>query len=168
LTSGVSESSNSSSQEIEHTNEMLKLLLIHALPAVLVIQCGTNNRRASQAPPQRSEDIQQSTEKKACDFSKFKPMKAQANHGSPVISMPQPAYPPELKANGVQGKVEVLLLVNVRSGLVEQVCLMDGDERLAESAKEAGLRVKFAPYSKYIQDKYTHAEEIAIYNFVSH
>ena len=145
---------------------MLKLLLIHALPAVLVIQYGTSNRRATQVPQQGSGTVQQSAEKKTCDFSRFKPMKARANHGSSLVSMPQPAYPPDLKANGVQGRVAALLLVNVSSGLVEQACVMEGDERLAEPAKEAGLRVKFDPYCKYIKDRFTYAEEIVIYNFL--
>lgn len=147
---------------------MLKLLLIHALPAVLAIQCGTSHRRTTEAGRQGPGRVEQSAEKRKCDFSSFKPLKARANHGSPIISMPQPGYPPELKANGVQGKVALLLLVNVRSGLVEQVCVMEGDERLAEPAKDAGMRVRFDPYSKYIQDRYTHAEERVIYNFVAH
>ena len=61
----------------------------------------------------------------------------------------------------------VLLLVNVRSGLVEQACVVEGDEAFTSSAKDAGLRVKFKPYSNYIQKNHSYAEEIVTYNFMT-
>ena len=94
-------------------------------------------------------------------------MKARAIYGSPLLSMPQPEYPPAAKGRGIQGKVVVLLLVNVRSGLVEQACVVEGDEAFTSSAKDAGLRVKFKPYSSYIQNNYSYAEEIVTYNFLA-
>lgn len=92
-------------------------------------------------------------------------MKAQTNHGSPVISTPRPQYPPEAKERAVEGKVAVRLLVNVRTGLVEQACLIEGNEVFAPAAIEAGLRIKFDPYSYYIQQKFSYAEEIVTYQF---
>jgi hypothetical protein len=94
-------------------------------------------------------------------------MKAGANYGSPLISMPQPEYPLASKGRGIQGKVVLLLLVNVRSGLVEQACVIEGNEALASVTKDAGLRVKFKPYSSYIQGKYSYAQEIVTYDFVA-
>ena len=92
-------------------------------------------------------------------------MKAGATYHSPMISFPQPEYPPEARKGGIHGSVLVRLLVNVRTGLVERACVIEGDEALAQAAKDAGMRVKFSPYSDYIQKKYTFAEEVVTYGF---
>ena len=90
-------------------------------------------------------------------------MEARASHDSSMINAPKPEYPSQ--ANGIEGTLAVRLLVNVRNGLVEQACIIEGHQALAETAKEAGLRVKFSHYSKYIQEKFTYAEEIVSYRF---
>ena len=82
-----------------------------------------------------------------------------------MISFPQPEYPADAKARGIHGRVAVRLLVNVRTGLVERACVIEGDEALAQAAKDAGMRVKFSPYSDYIQKKFTFAEEVVTYGF---
>ena len=143
---------------------MFKIPLALLLPGTLLIQCGRGGHQTSSTTKNPQQTSMQSQMEK-CGFSNFKPMKAQVNYGSPVLSMPQPAY--AVTAHGRQGKVVVLLLVNVRSGTVEQTCVLEGDEALASAAKSAGLQVRFEPYSGYIQNKYTYAEEIVKYNFVA-
>jgi hypothetical protein len=146
--------------------EMLKPILILLLPALLAVQCGARHPKPPGRVDQDPQRVNRNPEKNKCDFSKFKPMKARASYGSPIVSMPQPEYPAASKGSGIQGKVTVLLLVNVRSGLVEQACVVEGDEPFTSSAKDAGLSVKFKPYSSYIQKTYSYAEEIVTYNFL--
>lgn len=93
-------------------------------------------------------------------------MKAHTNHGSPMISFPKPEYPPEARERGIHGSVAVRLLVNVRTGLVERACIIEGDKTLAPAAKDAAMRVKFSPYSQDIQARYEFAEELVTYGFV--
>jgi len=143
--------------------EIIKPSLAAILLALFLIQC--DRQRSETIVSKDAPSPSPSSTKGECDFSKFSPMKAQTNHGSPVISMPRPQYPPEAKERGVEGKVAVRLLVNVRTGLVEQACLIEGDEVFAPAAIEAGLRVKFDPYSNYIQQKFSYAEEIVSYQF---
>jgi hypothetical protein len=107
----------------------------------------------------------QTPTKDKCDFSKRTSLRAQSSHGSSMLSFPKPHYPPEAKERGAQGTVAVLLLVNVRTGLVEQTCVIEGDETLHAAATEAALRVKFSPYSRYIQEKFSYAEERVVYGF---
>lgn len=145
--------------------EMLKPIFLFLLPVAFIVQCGARHPKPSARVEQDPQRVSQNPENNKCDFSKFKPMKARANYSSPIVSMPQPEYPPASKGRGIQGKVVVLLLVNVRSGLVEQACIMEGDEAFRSAAKDVGLRVKFKPYSSYIQGKHSYAEEIVTYNF---
>ncbi len=143
---------------------MSKLIPFLLLALVLVPQCRSSSRRSDQSTNSQP-IVKGKSEKNECDFSKFAPMEARANYGSPVRSMPQPVYPPEARERGIKGRVSVLMLVNVRSGLVEQACILDGDAALATAAKDAAMKVKFAPYSSYIQKKYSYAQEIVNYNF---
>ena len=82
-----------------------------------------------------------------------------------MVSMPKPTYPSEAKERGIKGQVSVLMLVNVQSGHVEKTCVMTGDEMLRAAAKDAAMKVQFQPYSKYIQDHYSYAEELITYTF---
>jgi outer membrane biosynthesis protein TonB len=142
---------------------MIKVAVMSGL-LVLAIQCGSVRQR-QQNSTSKIPETTPTVHPNDCDFSRFKPLKARANYGSPVISMPQPVYPPEARANNVRGKVTVLLLVNVANGLVEEACVVNGNESLASAARDAALRVTFEPYSKYIQSRYTHAEEIVNFDF---
>ena len=143
---------------------MAKLIPFLLLAAVLVPQCHSNSRRSDESTNSRP-IVKDTIKKGECDFSKFAPMEAHANYGSQVLSMPQPVYPPDARDRGIKGRVSVLVLVNVRSGLVEQACIRDGDAALVSAARDAALKVKFAPYSSYVQKKYSHAQEIVNYNF---
>jgi hypothetical protein len=109
--------------------------------------------------------VSQTPTKAKCDFSKWTSLRARANYGSPMLSFPKPQYPAEAKERGAHGTVAVLLLVNVRTGLVEQACVIEGDEMLHAAAKDAALHVKFSPYSRYIQGNFLYAEERVVYGF---
>ena len=149
---------------------MFKSLVILVLPAsALLIQCGANRKPLAEEVAGHVQPASQNSnsEKRRCDFSSIKLMKARANHGAPLLSLPKPVYPTEAKRRKIEGTVVVLLLVNVRSGLVEQTCIVEGDEFLAESAKEAASRAKFQPYSSYIQERYSYAEEIVSYGYAA-
>ena len=139
-------------------SNMIAFLLL----AVFIPQCGPNRRPTDQPI---NANVQSKEPTADCGFSKLGAMKPRATYSSPVISMPRPIYPDDAKARGVKGAVTVLLLVDVRSGQVEKACVISGNEALAAAAREAGLKVKFAPYGDDIQKKYSHAQEIVTYNF---
>ena len=83
--------------------------------------------------------------------------------------MPQPSYPNEAKEKRVGGLVRVRILINAESGHVEQACVVEGDELLANAAKEAALRARFSPYlggNKYVKENYRFIESVITYNFV--
>jgi outer membrane biosynthesis protein TonB len=148
---------------------MLKALLVLILPAAFGLQCGARQSPPAHQPSANSQQVNATpkTEQPKCDFSEYKPLKVRANRHSQMLSMPAPEYPLEAKRSGAGGSVAVLLLVNVRSGLVERACVLSGDESLKQAAMSAALRVKFAPYSSYIQERHGHAEELVTYNFTA-
>jgi len=57
----------------------------------------------------------------------------------------EPIYPPEAANRGIQGWVNVKILVN-RDGDVEKACAVDGDQTLKDAAEKAALQWKFEPY----------------------
>jgi outer membrane biosynthesis protein TonB len=146
---------------------MLKIVLILTLAPAFMIQCGSKRPQSGDGVARNDQQLSEktNTENKRCDFSDVKPMRAGANSGAPRLSLPKPAYPPEAKERGIQGKVVVLLLVNTGSGLVERACVSEGNDLLIGAAKEAALRIKFSPYSSYIQERFSYAEEVVSYQF---
>src|SRR5262245_22753382 len=129
-------------------------LLIVVLSPALLMKCGSNQ---PQSNPEVAANHQPPAEKPRCDFAEYKPMKAGANQHSPMVSVPKPSYPSDARAQGIQGTVVMLLLVNTRTGSVEQVCALEGNELLVPAAKEAALRVKFEPYSSFIQEHFAYS-----------
>ena len=139
-----------------------KTFLIVALSPALLMMCGPRQPQSSQ---QVAANNEAAIRKPQCDFSEFKPMKARANYGAPLVSAPKPGYPPEARSQGIHGTVVMLLLVNTRTGGVEQACSLEGNELLVPAAKEAALRVRFDPYSNWIQERFAYAEERISYQF---
>jgi hypothetical protein len=135
-------------------------LIVVFLPALLM-KCGSIQPQSNPV----TANNQAVEAKSSCDFSNFKPMKARANYGAPLVSVPKPDYPPEARSQGIHGTVVMLLLVNTRTGGVEQACSLDGNELLVPAAKEAALTVKFDPYSRWIQERFAYAEERISYHF---
>ena len=157
---------------------MQKLLWL-LLFVVLSASCG--DRQGAQHTPNSSAPVNPSPAQGAnaneakspspqvnCDFSSYKPLVRPISAG-PKISMPQPSYPSEAKEKGVGGMVRVKILINAESGHVEQACVVEGDELLANAAKEAALRARFSPYlggNKYVKENYRFIESFITYNFV--
>jgi TonB-like protein len=117
----------------------------------------TDNKSPAQTPVR---------EKQTCDFSEFSPFQAARGCGAHMIMAPKPAYPPEARAIGAEGSVEVRLLINAKTGLVEKACVIKGHEALASVAKEAGMKARFSPWGKSVQDKHSFVETSIVYNFV--
>lgn len=146
---------------------------------VLSASCG--DRRGAPPPPASSASVNPSPAQGSnthgaqspsspvnCDFSSYNPLVRPINAG-PMISRPQPSYPSEAKEKRVGGLVRVRILINAGSGHVEQACVVEGDELLANAAKGAALRARFSPYmggSKYIKENYRFIESVITYNFV--
>lgn len=59
----------------------------------------------------------------------------------------------------------VKVLINVRTGLVESRCALDGDVILRKAAEAAALKVRVSPYGDYIKERYRYAEGVVVYNF---
>jgi len=135
-------------------------LSLSVLVLVVVAQCGQETQPARSLKPQPTAA--------SCDFSSYKPLKAGAN--SPAISMPRPDYPPEAKAQKLHGQVTVKMLINFHTGIVEQACVVSGDETLGKAATEAALKSRFSPdwgHNKYLAQRYDYAETYIVYNFVA-
>jgi TonB family protein len=148
-------------------------IFILTLFMVAFVQCGGDK---DQLKEQSSESTQTATlphagvESQPCDFSSFKPklLRALGGIGAPAISKPQPAYPQEAKARGLEGMVKIKVLINTR-GEVEQACVAEGDDVLGEAAKRAALQSRFGSYwgNQLIKEGYSHGEGIMIYRFTS-
>jgi TonB family protein len=129
---------------------------------------GSRERGGGEGPQQAS-PLSIDSQQKKCDFSSLKPFKVGLMQ-APAISMPKPAYPPEAKAQKIEGKVIVKILINVHSGEVEQTCVVEGSEILAKAAREAALQTKFSPdwgNNKYLSERYKYLEADMTYNFVA-
>ena len=57
----------------------------------------------------------------------------------------EPAYPPEVRSQGVEGTVVLKTMVN-ESGTVERVRLVEGNPGLAEPAISAVKQWRYKPY----------------------
>jgi TonB family protein len=80
-----------------------------------------------------------------CDFTAYHPIRESHFISRTVRRKVKPIYPPEVANRGVQGWVNVKILVN-RDGNVEKACAVDGDQTLKDVAEKAALQWKFKPY----------------------
>jgi hypothetical protein len=104
----------------------------------------------------------------ACDFSKYKPLKLGLSTGGYATSLPRPPYPPEAKDQHAASQVTLKLLINVRTGSVEQACFVAGNNLFEQSSKDAALRSKFSfEKPKPFPKGYAYAEGVIVYNFVA-
>jgi TonB family protein len=113
-------------------------------------------------------EAEASSRRRSCDFSSYKPIVRPISAG-PMISRPQPSYPSEAKEKGSSGLVRVRILIKAESGRVEQACVVEGDEMLADAAKEAALKARFSPYmggDRYVREHYRFVESMITYDFV--
>jgi TonB family protein len=123
---------------------------------------GTETKRHSNLPAQKSSDDE-------CDFTAYQPVRESHFVQRTVRKKVQPIYPPEAANHGIQGWVNVKILVN-RDGNVEKACAIDGDQTLKDAAEKAALQWKFKPYfgapnaANAGSRKYT--EAVIVFNFV--
>jgi TonB family protein len=149
----------------------LSFLILISL-VMLVAQCSRPPSQVanhSVGQPQPASSSPTDFHQKECEFSSFKPFKVGLMQ-APAISMPKPAYPPEAKAQKIEGKVLVKILINVHSGEVEQACVVEGSEILGKAAREAAFQTKFSPNwgnNKYLSERYKYLEADMTYNFVA-
>src|SRR5262245_24996223 len=98
----------------------------------------TETKRHSNLPAQKSSDDR-------CDFTAYQPVRESHFVQKTVRKKVKPIYPPEAAKRGVQGWVNVKILVN-RDGNVEKACALDGDLILKDAVEKAALQWKFKPY----------------------
>jgi len=94
--------------------------------------------RHSNLPAQKSSDD-------GCDFTAYQPVRESHFVQRTVRKKVKPIYPPEAANRGIQGWVNVKILVD-RDGNVEKACAVNGDQTLKEAAEKAALQWKFKPY----------------------
>jgi len=82
---------------------------------------------------------------------------------SKAISLPQPPYPPLAKQVGIQGAVQVQILVD-ETGKVISAHAVSGSSFLTTSAVEAARRARFTP--TLLNDQPVKVQGTIIYNFV--
>ncbi|HTM48535.1 MAG TPA: energy transducer TonB [Bryobacteraceae bacterium] len=61
-----------------------------------------------------------------------------------MIFGPQPVYPEEARANGVEGVIRIEAVIGVEGG-IESATVIDGDPRLAPSALESVRKRSYRP-----------------------
>ena len=80
-----------------------------------------------------------------------------------ALSLPKPPYPPLAKQMGIQGTVNVQVLVD-ESGRVISAKAVTGNPALTRAAQQAALNARFSP--TMIGDQAVKVSGIIIYNFV--
>jgi TonB family protein len=98
----------------------------------------TEAKRHSSLPGQKLSDGE-------CDFTTYQPVRESHFVQRTVRKKVKPIYPPEAANRGIQGWVNVKILVD-RDGNVEKACAVDGDQTLRYAAEKAALQWKFKPY----------------------
>ena len=107
-------------------------------------------------------------ETSSCNFSAYKAVSLGFSTTGYATSLPKPIYPPEAKKQKVEGQVTMKLLISVRSGIVERACIVKGGRVFERVSSEAALRSKFSfSGTKALPKRYSYAEGVLIYNFVS-
>lgn len=77
-----------------------------------------------------------------CDFSDLRPLVITHPLVDATVKRVEPQYPVLARRSGIQGKVEVRILVD-RNGEVTRACTVDGPPLLLSAAKDAALQWKF-------------------------
>src|SRR5262245_28902341 len=77
-----------------------------------------------------------------CDFTVYKPVRESHFVTRAIVKKHKPIYPSDAVSRGIQGYVNVQILIN-RNGDVERACALDGDELLKSVAEESALQWKF-------------------------
>ncbi|HEY3137317.1 MAG TPA: hypothetical protein VGL29_14915, partial [Blastocatellia bacterium] len=125
---------------------MVKAIFI-ATAVFSFAQCRAKPIQPTAAGPvvtQPSNTVRSESSPPACDFSKYNPLKLGLSTGGYATSLPRPAYPPEARDQHAASQVTLRLLIDVRTGSVEQACFVSGNNLFEQSSKDAALRSKFS------------------------
>lgn len=82
------------------------------------------------------------TENNGCDFSPYKPVLLSRLPQTSLRTNVTPSYPSEAMRRGLQGTINVKILVD-KEGNVVKACALNGDETLQRAAEKAALKWKF-------------------------
>ena len=80
-----------------------------------------------------------------------------------VVSLPKPAYPPLAKQAGIQGPVNVQILID-ETGKVISAQAVKGSPMLTHAAVEAAMRARFSP--TLLNNQPVKVQGVITYNFV--
>ena len=95
------------------------IVLITIAVTTFVSQCGPLSRPAAENSNNRSQSQSDSESlRDKCDFSAYNPFEVGMIQ-APVIDLPKPPYPTEAKAQNIDGRVVVKVLINLHSGVVD-------------------------------------------------
>jgi TonB family protein len=105
-----------------------------------------------------------------CDFSAYAPLRISHFAQMAVIKKLKPEYPQEAASRGIQGQVQVKILVS-SDGLVEKACASGGDELLRKASEAVALQLRFKPnfgFSPNPRGPKTrrYVEDFIVYNFI--
>lgn len=120
------------------------------------------------AQESKNTDANQSSD--SCDFSAYSPLKSKdfLPFAAVVpVNKVTPPYPVVAKQSRIEGKVEILMLIN-RKGGVTEVCAFEGNPLFISAARKAALKWKFKLNSYILKSKkYKFVEHQLSFNFHS-
>jgi TonB family protein len=105
--------------------------------------CKPNNKNTEATP--HSTTAAQKSNNDECDFTVYQPVRESHFVQRAVTKKVEPIYPPDAVNRGIQGWVNVKILIN-RDGDVEKACAIDGDQSLKDAVEKAALQWKFKPH----------------------
>jgi len=147
----------------------MHLLSVIMIVLSIILFCACQSNYKNSEAKQYSNLAAQKSSDKECDFTSYHPVWESHFVSRTVTKKVEPIYPSEAAHRGVQGRVNVKILVN-RDGNVEKACAIDGDQTLKDAVEKAALQWKFKPYfgapnaAKVGSRKYT--EAVIVFNFV--
>lgn len=134
--------------------------------------CGQADQTARQANVNGSRAGNEVSSEKAkvstgeCNFSAYKAIREDHFVRRALVKSTKPLYPPEAVREGIQGWINVRILVN-RSGDVEKACAIDGDENLKTVSEDAALQWKFKPnFGLSSPGRNSYREDVIAFHFL--
>lgn len=97
-----------------------------------------------------------------CDFSEFMPLRGSFDPSRGDL-VEKPIYPESAKRSGIQGTINVRVLVGM-DGKVLKACALEGPAILMEASEKAAMKSSFAPL--LLNGKPRYFERTVVYRFV--
>lgn len=120
---------------------------------------------------EKTETVSDGSPETACDFSAYKPVRISHFIPMAAIKRLKPKYPQEAATRGLQGQIQVKILVSSER-IVEKACATNGDELLRKTAEGISLQWKFKPNFGFSANRRStpankrYVEDFLIYNFI--